>query len=293
MSTQYPEAPVKLPKYDEPFSTIVTIDADTAAAWLKFNLSNRNARRRAIVDMVRDIHAGNYALNGESIKISRPVRDGEVDDVPAGTCIVLDGQHRLEAVKASGAAITTYVTFGLEPVAQKTIDSGIKRTVADVLRMNGEAHSAVLGALIKRAAAWDEGDRRYHANYQLTKSEVEEFLAKHPDLRRSAQIASRVHGEFKIVRQSVVALTHWVFNRIDEGDCAWFFQRLADGAEMEKGHPIMALRKRLTDEKINKEYVPDWKQTAYYVRAWNAVREDKSNFVLYSGKDSEIMPEPK
>lgn len=288
-----PDAPIKPPQYSEPYSAMVLIPHTVATSWLRHNHRNRNPRRRACVDLARDMAAGNFDLNGDAIKFSRPVREGEIPNVPAGTVVLLDGQHRLTACEIAQTPFPSVVIFGLEPTAQETIDSGIKRTLSDVLRMDGEINAAILGALVKRAAAWESGDRRYHANYALTKSEARAFLAKHPELRRSAAIGARTHGEFKVVRQSVVSLTHWIFTRIDEGEAAWFFQRLGDGAEMAKDNPIMALRRRLIDERESKEYVPDWKQVVYYIRAWNALREGKTNFVLFAGVDKDTVPEPK
>ncbi|WP_030795548.1 hypothetical protein [Streptomyces sp. NRRL S-920] len=99
--------------------------------------------------------------------------------------------------------------------------------------------------------------------------------AKHPEIRRSAEIALRTRAAFPHIPQSALGTAHFLFNAIDPSQCAWFFQRLGDGVELSSGHPTLALRARVTSERAKEGQIVWARHLAYLVSAWNAVREDR------------------
>jgi hypothetical protein len=257
---------------------IVEVTPALAEKWLKQNNHNRNIRDRAVLAYARDMEAGRWAENGEAIKFAA---DGTL----------LDGQHRLTAIALAGVTIKMLVITGLANSTQETMDAGSRRSTADAFGLRGEANSSVLASVARRVWMWDQGDYRFTGAAPTT-AECASILEERPDLRRSAEIASRVRQTFKPLPQSIVGTAHHLFTRIAPNEAVWFFQRLGDGAELPVGHPILTLRTRTMSEAADRRSTPADRHMAYIIRAWNAVRENRSLSRIIQDADAP-MPMPR
>jgi hypothetical protein len=244
-------------------SKILEVTPEMAAGWLKNNPRNRNLNAKVVDDLARAILQGNWALNGEAIKLSS---DGQL----------LDGQHRLSAIVKSGATVEMLVVTGLEPWTQDTMDTGRKRTTADVLAIHGEGNTNVLAAVTKRVWMLEQGNHKF-ANFSSPSTlELMETLERFPTLRRSTEIGVRVNSEYRAAGASVTGTAHHILHRVDESDAAEFFARLGTGAELPLEHPLLTLRRRLQrDRDTSKRYVFH-ATLGLYIRTWNAIREDRT-----------------
>lgn len=314
---EYPIAPMEPELRETPGPAIpMAITPAVATSWLRYNYRNRNQREGGKRDYSSDISSGNFAINGSTITFTRPHRAGEDERVPEGAICILDGQHRLESCRASGKPFVSYVIFGLDPGVRHTIDTGIKRTFGDVLLLRGEHNTIVLASVVKKAYCWDIGDFHLTAKRRsATHTDLSDFLRKHPELRRSAEIASLTYSDFERttgdpLRRSVVGFAHWLLMQTDETRAPVFFQRLGDGAKMETSDPIMALRQRfvkdLKEKKQNRgetrktvQNIPDWQQLCYIIRTWNArlvweglseKEQQKYVFSMVGPRDSVTIP---
>lgn len=258
---------------------LVTVTPDMAKQWLQCNTHNRSLRDRAVGDYARDMAAGKWRQNGETIKFAA---DGTL----------LDGQHRLKAVTVAGVPVPMLVVTGLDHDTQETMDAGRKRTTADAFALRGETHFTVLASVLKRVWLWENGDYKFSGNQVPTTAECTALLERHPEIRRSAEIASRVHQTFKYIPQSVTGTAHVLFTRIDPAESAWFFTRLGDGAELALGHPILTLRTRAMSEAADRRTTPADRHMAYLIRAWNAVRDGRELSRIQIAPDAP-MPMPK
>lgn len=258
---------------------IVDVTPELAKEWLKVNTHNRNIRPDERDVYARDMASGNWALNGEAIK-----RDWNGN--------ILDGQHRLLAVVQAGVTVRMLVVSGLAPETQETMDSGMKRTYADNLRLRGETNANHLSSITRKAWMWNQGHRVFHNRLSPTKTEQGKFLADHPELRRSVEIAMYVRGPFPYVPVSIVGAMHWVMRGIDSETAPWFFSAFATGADLDEYDPILTLRSKFISEKVNRIKPDSARQCAYIVRAWNAVREGRKLRVIAHDQGAPI-PEPK
>ena len=280
-------------------STFVDVSPEVARYIMKYrNPHNRSLRTRDVEDMKRDMRRGKWPLNGETAKFDYD-----------GNC--LDGQHRLTAlgsldpVDLKDGVLKLLIVSGLEPEAQESIDKGIKRTHGDALRLRGITDPNNVAATVRKAIAWERGDYRFSSNVKPTFSEVSEFLDAHPEVLRSTQIGSRVRAAFPYVPTSVVGVTHYVCSKIDEETAVWFFQRLEDGADISKGHPVLTLRKRLMKEKgltmavkdgddgkkLVRHSVSPWVYVTYIIAAWNAVRRGDDLSLITINPNKVLLPE--
>lgn len=263
-----------------PRADVITVTPALAKEWLTRNTRNRPIRKTTVANYARDMQNGKWAMNGEAIKFSA---DGTL----------LDGQHRLNAVITAGVPVQMLVITGLANETQTTMDAGVKRTTGDAFGLADEKNAQMLAAVLKKIWMWDKGDHRFSANINPTTAECAALLAKRPEIRRSVEVAVRTRQTFRQLPPSITGTAHHIFSRIAADEAVWFFARVGDGAALDLGHPILALRNRILAEAGDKgTRVHDHQRMAYLVRAWNATREGRSLVRILQPADAP-MPQPK
>lgn len=252
---------------------ILLVSPEQAEKWLHKNISNRKMRESTIQLYMQDMQSGAWRLNGEAIKVA--------DD---GT--LLDGQHRLEAVRRSGLSVLMMVVMGLPRETQETMDIGRKRNAGDALTLRGEINATALAAISRRVVLWDRGDRTFRGAVSPAEifAKVEEF----PELRRSAEISVRTGQHFKFLPQSAVGTAHHLMSRVAADEVPWFFESLASGVGLEDGDPVLVLRNRAMSDRATGQRVSDVRALAYLVRAWNVYRRREKITRLQHAMDAPI-----
>lgn len=108
-------------KKDAPMKTakFVLVTPAMAQEMIRINLTNRRLRRWWVSALASAIKRGEYVCTHQGVAISV-------------SGVLLDGQHRLEAIIESGVAVEMLVVTGIPDEAFGVIDCGIKRTVSDL-----------------------------------------------------------------------------------------------------------------------------------------------------------------
>ncbi len=101
---------------------VVLITPEKAKQLLSMNTRNRDIKPSAQGSITKQMLDGKFVYNGESIIIS-------------GTGFVVDGQHRLWGCVHSGVSFTTLLVSNVDESVMATIDTGSKRTAADVIKI--------------------------------------------------------------------------------------------------------------------------------------------------------------
>ncbi|WP_172121452.1 hypothetical protein [Actinomyces faecalis] len=117
-------------------SQVVTTSADTAAEWLTHNTHNRTISEATVRQYASDMTGGRWDFNGQPI-------------IFAADGTLLDGQHRLTAQVRAGVPCTWLVVTGLPTDAQKVIDVGRVRTVANHFQIEGRPQAVYVAALAR------------------------------------------------------------------------------------------------------------------------------------------------
>ena len=115
---------------------IELITPEIAEELLKKNPKNRPLKEDATRRYRREMERGKWQFNGESIKVCE---DGSL----------MDGQHRLKAIIEFGAPQELVVVRNLQRKAFSTIDIGKKRSVQDMLAINGYQYYTQLSSAAK------------------------------------------------------------------------------------------------------------------------------------------------
>lgn len=117
-------------------STYVEMTPDLAQRYLDTMRENRKYDNRWVSKLTEVIKNGEWILDGNSIKMDE---NGHL----------IDGQHRLRAVIASGETVVMEVKSGFSHEAINVIDAFTKpRSLADVATLNGIVDAAATSSII-------------------------------------------------------------------------------------------------------------------------------------------------
>lgn len=258
--------------------SIMQVTPELAKLWLSQNDRNRNVTPKVVGDYARQMTTGKWRMNGEAIKRST-------------TNQLLDGQQRLLALIQADVTLEMLVVEGLDPEVQDTMDGGRKRTAADALSMDGVANASIAAAVSRRAWMWDRGNLRFASAASPSVTEVKETLTKYPHIHRSAELGSRIAMSYRPSRGAVTGMAHHLFVQLDQDLTAEFFAQLATGAGLDGGHPVLALRTRLANDKFGSKRVPFHQGLAFFIRAWNALREGRElSKIQHTAEEPMIKP---
>lgn len=106
----------------KPTATIRIATRELVDTLLAMNTNNRKLRKTVVDNYKRDLLSGNWHLTNQGIGVS---------------CngVLIDGQHRLEAIKAAGyPPVDILIVGGLNGIVQNLVDQQVKRSARDVLQ---------------------------------------------------------------------------------------------------------------------------------------------------------------
>ena len=266
----------------EPESTIELVTPEMARNWLGGRTRNRNVRDTKVLEYAIDMEAGRWHVAAALVFNV----DGQL----------IDGQHRLEAVVLHDEPVLFNVVRNAVPEAMLAVDTGLKRTLADFLRMRNVSSATDIAVLIRAMWRWDYY-KTFNAVPSTQKSptiqQAMAYFEEHEgDLHEAVTFATRYYKRTFIMR-SVIGGLHILFNAIDSEDELEFWRLVADGAD---GAPtIIALRRRLLENHTKRDKMPGWHVAALVIKAWNLWREATEIEVLVfrpGGKAAEHFPMP-
>lgn len=239
----------------------VNMTSKHAQKILNNNVHNRNIRKRKVEAYARDMLAGNWHDNGETVKIAT---DGTL----------LDGQHRLLAVVKADVTVPMVVVYDLAPEVQNTVDTGAKRTFGDQLSLDHTKNANVVAAVTRRLVMWDQGQHYVGGEMQPTETEMRSYLDKHGDIiMEAAHKAVSVRTDLKKVPTSVAGLLYVKFRNINKAQAEEFFEALSTGEGLVKGSPILALRRKFINMQAEGGPTNANEIQAYITHTWNLWRK--------------------
>lgn len=249
---------------------IETITPEMAVHYLTFNRKNRNINRRNVQRMAKDMRKNNWRMTGESIKFSDKGN-------------LIDGQHRLQAIIASGLPQKMLVIRNLSETVMDVIDTGAKRTMAHVLQIEEHKNGALLAGILKMAYFLDKGLDGLESN-QPSHAELMDFYILHPELDEVASFTAGIKGKLQIYApQSLLGLMRWATLTINKDMSDEFFELFKLPPQIET-HPITVMRNILVSQytqsrrKATRGYV-----AAILFKGWNAFYERREVKLLKYG----------
>lgn len=254
----------------------VTVDVeevtpDLAQEWLdQHNTHNRRIRKNQVEALARDMEANQFLFTGDTVKF-------DWNDT------ILDGQHRLAAIVKSGKPASLVIVRGLDPRSQSAMDINSRRLAYDALKLRGADGD------MKNAAAIARSVFMYDTGTVPTHIQTIQFVEEHQEeLADAVGVSEMVRRSGQLTGGSFYGAAFYLLARIDAHAAGDFFEKLASGAELEKGSPILLLRKHLS-----KGLPFGFGRGAWHLRqnlslvfyCWNAWRDGKELFQLRLPKE--------
>jgi hypothetical protein len=274
---------IRVPVVRTPWGVIAHITPEIAGRLLGQNRNNRHIRKTRVELYLRDILAGRWPVNGETLVFAP---DGDL----------LQGQHRLMACVQAGVAFESYIIGDIPEDYRWSFDSGLSRTVGDVLGFVGESNATNLGAAI--TVAWKittNGTLHSGGGYPYpTRSDLNEYLARNLDIRDSVKAGERAAKSPVRMTPSIAAGLHHLFAQVDADAADDFFARLASGADLAPDNAVLVLRNVLLSQIGAPRRLEPIDIAAITIKAWNAWRSDRPVKYLRwrrRGKNAERFPE--
>jgi hypothetical protein len=270
--TETNEAAESIPTPAEAFVGIPRMDGRMrvtpaiAAAWLKnFNTHNRPFKKKRIESYSRDMTNGRWIYDGA------PIRFGVDED---GIERLLDGQNRLAAVVKSGRAQDFNIVTGLPVEAQRVMDQGVLRTVADNLGLEGEKNRMVLASASRIGVLMGldpTGGAINHGNFVTTTAEQMEWVQDHPDIRAFVDHVAAQKTRWKPFPQGVIAWAMWRLAQVDAVEADRFFTDWREKRTQGRGDPLLTLIDRVDSYKDKNERRMSAAEFLHLIfRTWNA-----------------------
>lgn len=264
--------------------TVKTVRVTPAVAekWLGKNVHNRKLNARRVRMLARAMERGEWMLTGEAIKFAA---DGTM----------IDGQHRCAAVVESGKSVPFLVIEGLPLEAQDVLDTGRARTAANQLDIHGHANPELLAATARIVLAYESGFTVLDGgSVDVSHRQILDF-AEGNEMLAFACTRGRTVTKGADLRPSVAAAAIYLLTKVNDQKAQEFFDRLADGVNLDGGSPILALRARLRSTKDERSHLPVHALLSLTFRSWNAWRGGRNITSLPLYRNGEIIacPEPK
>jgi hypothetical protein len=216
-------------------ASVEIITPDDAGNMLATSAGNRRMKAEKVRSYARDMLAGRWILNGETIITSS---DGRL----------IDGHHRLRACVEAGRPFQTLVVRGVDNRAATTVDMGASRTLADVLAFEGERNCNLLVSIVNAAVSITQGRPR---SANLSSAEVLQFIASYPKARDMAQVSySRIIPRVGPVLGALGVIAEGI-GQADEYDD--FMAVLRSGIPSREGCAAHALRDRIFRDAASKK----------------------------------------
>lgn len=236
---------------------IETITPEIARAYLSLSNGNRPLKQAKVAAYARDMISGSWQENGESIIFGL-------------NNVLLDGHHRLTACIKSNRAFRSLVVRGILPEANKTIDMGASRSIADALSFHGYRNTNNITAVVAALVSLKNGRPR---SASLSSEEVFRFIKQYPDVEQAAVVASRKH----LPRSQAICGAIWMVAKMngEEEKADAFLDVLSSGVPSGPGCAAHALRERVMRDALSSRSMPLRDHQKLVVAAWEKFRKDE------------------
>lgn len=247
------------------------ITPQMAAVYLATSQGNRSLKRGKVAAYSRDMIAGKWQNNGETIIFN----DGGV---------LIDGHHRLKACTICGIGFMSIVVTGVSSDSSKTIDMGASRSHADVLSFHGVKNVNNVTAIIRILLSLKTGRAR-SANPSM--QEVFEFIDEHPQIVDSARFATKKR---LIGTDNFCGAVHFIAAGQGIVETAEAFgDVLSSGVPAYSGCAAHALRERVLQDAAKHIRMSPAGRLILAASAWNKFVDQVPVKVLKPGSEFRVM----
>lgn len=261
----------------------ISVTPELAASWLELNTNNRPLSPLTVKKYTLEMNAGTWR---------HPTGEALIFD---NHNVIQQGQHRLHAVVQSGKTIQFWVMFNADPDDFQVIDSGKKRTIGDVMSMQGVKNQATVAATTRLLYLHMNVTHSPHGSWdpkKITRSEIINFHQRYEKIIERAVLEGERMRRTVRMSASQFAAVHSYVQIISEGTTQMheFCDGVATGSMLPTHSPMLALRTWASSPRPvtkNSQKVG----VAIITKTWNAFINGASIKTAYFRAD-EAMPTP-
>jgi hypothetical protein len=256
----------------------VQVTPELARKWLKTNIDNRKLSEAHVRKLARDMSNDDFPNLAETIKFDT---EGHL----------IDGQHRLEAVKLSGKTVEFFVAENIPREHRYRMDKVRPRKVSDQLTMQYRIPSAQMAAATVRIILMWQIEVIKSETFKPTDSEIIEYAVANSDLLNQAvRYGMTLRNEIGALPSATAAL-YFLTYQIDAAEALNFWESLKTGEGLHKGDPELTLRAAIGRLQVKGGEKNPKTFMAMIAKAWNARREGKKIQVLPPKPSAELTDE--
>jgi hypothetical protein len=264
-------------------SKVQLVDPSIAAEILRYNAGNRKIDRATVEIYAAAMKRGEWKLSHQGIAVDEHG-------------VLLDGQHRLEAILKSGVTIPMLVVRGVDRASFSVVDTGKRRSATDSLRTLGVPDVNHLAAALRYVYLFDTlpSDMGWSGHRaRLTNDQILELYQQHPQMLDCVRQARSVAGAIGIISSACAAAIYITRRSAPDRDQSEWFNGVVSGANLDEGDPRLRLRNFFMNARAQggRRRMDAREHLAVYIKAWNDwVRGEKRGFLAF--RKGELMPKP-
>jgi hypothetical protein len=213
-------------------SRVQTITPARAAEWLTANTTNRPLSRPVVRSFAEAMHRGEWLVTHQGIAF----------DVNG---VLVDGQHRLAAVIEADQPVEMTVFTDVPEGAFDVLDTGKRRTAADVLAIEGEKNSILLAAMVRIVWLYEN---RPDLNWSggaagVTNHQIVQTLEQHPRVRDFVSLGEQIAAATGMIKSAAGAASYLVERAVKRADLTGWYEGIIEGTGLGKGDARLRLRR--------------------------------------------------
>jgi hypothetical protein len=213
-------------------SRVQTITPAKAAELLEANTTNRPLSRPVVKAFAEAMERGDWMVTHQGIAF----------DVNG---VLVDGQHRLAAVIEADVPVEMTVFTEVDEGTFDVLDTGKRRTAADVLAIEGERSSATLAAMVRTVWMYENRpDQSWSGGgATVTNHQVVETLDRHPKLRDYVTVGEQISVATGMIKSAAGAATYLASRASRRAELDEWLEGVIDGVGLNKGDARLVFRR--------------------------------------------------
>jgi hypothetical protein len=235
-----------------PTAAFMTMTRELVDALLALNTKNRNLRALVVSTYQRAVEVNMWVPTNQGIGV-------------AAKGFLVDGQHRLEALRAAGyPPVLMLVVTGLPDEAMAAVDGGTNRNARDYMQFMFDTKvSAFVSALLRTSMLARD-------DFAAIKYLPQEYATHLEDLGESIAEIMNLEHVSKLPAAVVAALVD-AHHKGYQAEVQAFAKALATGEMLERDNPALVLRNWIANTKGNggaTTLIERYRKTTRALQAW-------------------------
>ena len=218
---------------------VITITPKDAERHIKSMVNNRLPNIRHITFLAAAMRRGEWDVTGQPVIFSDKNR-------------LLDGQHRMRAVVASGCTVQMLAVYGIDESMFSKMDQGRGRSISDCIgTVPNKNNVAAAIRLIYSELKASKESLIHGGNHKPTNDEALAILADHQGIVNAVSFCTKYRRAMKMTTPAVIAYCLYRMRADNAAEANNFVARLDTGEGLSKRSPLLSLRNQLLDGRVN------------------------------------------